>query len=77
MQTKTQAETCSVMSGIITGPHFVSFFESPNAIEVGSIVAVLEIGAFSKSLNLCIHTNLTHSLQSHINSGRKDWRYRG
>lgn len=35
------------MSGIITGPYFVSFFESPNAIEVGSIVAVLEIGAFS------------------------------
>ena len=39
---------CSVMSGIITGPHFTSFFESPSAIEVGSIVAVLEIGAFSK-----------------------------
>lgn len=39
------------MSGIITGPYFVSFFESPNAIEVGSIVAVLEIGAFSMSLS--------------------------
>lgn len=38
----------SVMSGILTGPHFVTFFESPDAIEVGSIVAVLEIGAFSK-----------------------------
>ena len=37
------------MSGIITGPYFVSFFESPSAIEVGSIVAVLEIGAFSMS----------------------------
>ena len=37
----------SVMSGIITGPYFVSFFDSPNAVEVGSIVAVLEIGAFS------------------------------
>ena len=39
------------MSGIITGPYFVSFFESPNAIEVGSIVAVLEIGAFSMSVS--------------------------
>ena len=41
------------MSGIITGPYFISFFESPSAIEVGSIVAVLEIGAFS--MFLCLH----------------------
>ena len=38
----------SVMSGIITGPHFLKFFGTPNAIEVGTMVAVLEIGAFSE-----------------------------
>ncbi|KAF9819938.1 hypothetical protein IEO21_01799 [Rhodonia placenta] len=36
-----------VMSGVITGPHFRKFFNSPGAIEVGTMVAVLEIGAFS------------------------------
>ena len=37
----------SVMSGIITGPHFRKFFNSPKSFEVGTMVAVLEIGAFS------------------------------
>ena len=65
------------MSGIITGPYFVSFFESPNAIEVGTIVAVLEIGAFSMSLCLHIITTFLHAyFSSHVSSGRKDWRYR-
>jgi len=36
----------SVMSGIITGPHFRKFFNSPGSLEVGTMVAVLEIGAF-------------------------------
>jgi hypothetical protein len=36
----------SVMSGIITGPHFRKFFNSPKSFEVGTMVAVLEIGAF-------------------------------
>lgn len=37
----------SVMSGIITGPHFRQYFNSPGSLEVGTMVAVLEIGAFS------------------------------
>lgn len=37
----------SVMSGIITGPHFRKFFNSPGSLEVGTMVAVLEVGAFS------------------------------
>ncbi len=37
----------SVMSGIITGPHFRKYFNSPGPLEVGTMVAVLEIGAFS------------------------------
>lgn len=37
----------SVMSGVITGPHFIRFFGGPDAIQVGTMVAVLEIGAFS------------------------------
>lgn len=36
------------MSGVITGPHFRKFFNNPGAIQVGTMVAVLEIGAFSK-----------------------------
>ncbi len=34
------------MSGIITGPHFIQFFGRPGPIQVGSMVAVLEVGAF-------------------------------
>ncbi|KAJ3568361.1 hypothetical protein NP233_g5761 [Leucocoprinus birnbaumii] len=40
----------SVMSGIITGPHFIRFFGGPDAIQVGTMVAVLEIGAFATSI---------------------------
>jgi hypothetical protein len=36
----------SVMSGIITGPHFLKYFNHPKAIELGTMVAVLEVGAF-------------------------------
>ncbi|KAI0034255.1 general substrate transporter [Vararia minispora EC-137] len=39
-----------VMSGIITGPHFRSFFNQPGPLETGTMVAVLEIGAFITSL---------------------------
>ncbi|KAI0800970.1 general substrate transporter [Fomes fomentarius] len=39
-----------VMSGVITGPHFRKFFNDPTAIEVGTMVAVLEIGAFITSV---------------------------
>ena len=37
-----------VMSGLITGPHFRSFFHDPTAFELGTMIAVLEIGAFSE-----------------------------
>ena len=37
------------MSGIITGPHFRNYFNSPGSLEVGTMVAVLEVGAFSTS----------------------------
>ncbi|TFK57052.1 general substrate transporter [Heliocybe sulcata] len=39
-----------VMSGVITGPHFRKFFNSPDAISLGTMVAVLEVGAFITSL---------------------------
>ncbi|KAH9937179.1 general substrate transporter [Fomitopsis serialis] len=39
-----------VMSGVITGPHFRKFFNNPGPIEVGTMVAVLEIGAFITSI---------------------------
>ena len=58
--------TSRVMSGVITGPHFLKFFNSPSALEVGTMVAVLEIGAFSTSDILDPKTSLNcRTLQSH------------
>ncbi|KAK0456686.1 general substrate transporter [Armillaria borealis] len=39
-----------VMSGVITGPHFRKFFNNPDAVEIGTMVAVLEVGAFITSV---------------------------
>ncbi|PPQ62985.1 hypothetical protein CVT24_006091 [Panaeolus cyanescens] len=39
-----------VMSGIITGTYFKAYFNDPTAIELGTMVAVLEIGAFITSV---------------------------
>ncbi|KAK0705279.1 hypothetical protein B0H67DRAFT_604171 [Lasiosphaeris hirsuta] len=39
-----------VMSGIITGPEFMKYFGEPSKAEIGTMVAILEIGAFISSL---------------------------
>jgi sugar porter (SP) family MFS transporter len=39
-----------VMSGIITGPYFKDYFNHPTAAQVGTMVAILEVGAFISSL---------------------------
>ncbi|KAG1757688.1 general substrate transporter [Suillus lakei] len=39
-----------VMSGIITGPYFKQFFNTPGPIEIGTMVAVLELGALATSI---------------------------
>ncbi|KAH8593254.1 hypothetical protein B0O99DRAFT_742954 [Bisporella sp. PMI_857] len=39
-----------VMSGIITGPYFKDYFNQPTRPEVGTMVAILEVGAFFSSL---------------------------
>ncbi|KAI0756710.1 general substrate transporter [Daedaleopsis nitida] len=39
-----------VMSGVITGPYFRKYFNEPSAVELGTMVAVLEIGAFVTSV---------------------------
>ncbi|KAI0485668.1 sugar transporter STL1 [Xylaria cf. heliscus] len=39
-----------VMSGIITGPYFRNYFNNPSRAEIGTMVAILEIGAFISSL---------------------------
>ncbi|EIN14124.1 general substrate transporter [Punctularia strigosozonata HHB-11173 SS5] len=39
-----------VMSGVITGPHFRKFFGSPGPFQIGTMVAVLEVGAFVTSI---------------------------
>jgi len=39
-----------VMSGIITGPYFKDYFNQPSRAEIGTMVAILEIGALIASL---------------------------
>lgn len=39
-----------VMSGIITSPYFLEFFNQPTRAEIGTMVAILEIGALVSSL---------------------------
>lgn len=49
------------MSGVITGPYFRKFFGDPTALEVGTMVAVLEIGAFSMLLTGSLRLVRTHA----------------
>ncbi|KAL0470670.1 hypothetical protein QR685DRAFT_597265 [Neurospora intermedia] len=39
-----------VMSGIITGPYFKDYFNQPTSAQIGTMVAILEIGALISSL---------------------------
>ncbi|KAH8120441.1 general substrate transporter, partial [Phellopilus nigrolimitatus] len=39
-----------VMSGLITGPNFLAFFNKLDSFQLGTMVAVLEIGAFLTSI---------------------------
>ncbi|KAF2861171.1 hypothetical protein K470DRAFT_281654 [Piedraia hortae CBS 480.64] len=39
-----------VMSGIITGPYFKDYFNQPTSAEIGTMVAILEVGALISSL---------------------------
>jgi sugar porter (SP) family MFS transporter len=39
-----------VMSGIITGPYFRDYFNQPSRAEIGTMVAILEVGALIASL---------------------------
>ncbi|KEP53024.1 putative MFS monosaccharide transporter [Rhizoctonia solani 123E] len=39
-----------VMSGIITGPQFQAYFKQPNRNQIGTMVAILEVGAFITSI---------------------------
>ncbi|KZS93142.1 general substrate transporter [Sistotremastrum niveocremeum HHB9708] len=39
-----------VMSGIITGPYFRAYFKQPSSVQIGNMVAILEVGAFVTSL---------------------------
>ncbi|KZF20607.1 MFS monosaccharide transporter [Xylona heveae TC161] len=41
-----------VMSGIITGPYFKDYFNQPTRAEIGTMVAILEVGAFVASLSV-------------------------
>ncbi|KZO96244.1 general substrate transporter [Calocera viscosa TUFC12733] len=39
-----------VMSGIITGPYFKAYFNQPTSAQIGTMVAILEVGAFVTSI---------------------------
>lgn len=39
-----------VMSGIITSPYFLTYFDQPSRLQIGTMVAILEVGAFVSSL---------------------------
>ncbi|KZT57064.1 general substrate transporter [Calocera cornea HHB12733] len=39
-----------VMSGIITGPYFRAYFNQPTSAQIGTMVAILEVGAFITSI---------------------------
>ncbi|KAG9096460.1 hypothetical protein FS749_008422 [Ceratobasidium sp. UAMH 11750] len=39
-----------VMSGIITGPQFKAYFKQPDSYQIGTMVAILEVGAFITSI---------------------------
>jgi len=41
-----------VMSGIITGKHFQNYFHNPSPAAIGTMVAILEIGALISSLSV-------------------------
>ncbi|KAF2118938.1 hypothetical protein BDV96DRAFT_610805 [Lophiotrema nucula] len=41
-----------VMSGIITGNYFKRYFNQPSAAELGTMVAILEVGAFISSITV-------------------------
>lgn len=43
------------MSGVITGPYFLNFFDNPTAIKIGTMVAVLEVGAFGETPGAYTH----------------------
>ena len=55
------------MSGIITGPYFIKYFNRPRAIAVGSMVAVLEVGALSTCLHFIFLICLSvYDVRSHV-----------
>lgn len=47
-----------VMSGVITGPYFIQFFGNPSALAVGTMVAVLEVGAFGTVQHAYTHSEM-------------------
>lgn len=58
------------MSGIITGPYFRKYFGAPGPIEVGTMVAVLEIGAFSELFDFSVGRTLTLRTVTSVAAGR-------
>jgi hypothetical protein len=59
------------MSGLITGPYFKSYFDDPDAVTLGTMVAILEVGAFRECVVYCMMQRLGCSAYaSHISRCR-------
>lgn len=63
------------MSGIITGPYFRKYFNYPGPLEIGTIVAVLEIGAFSMLSLRCLARPDSNQNLSHFRRSWSSWRH--
>lgn len=50
-----------VMSGIITGQYFQRYFDNPSALDLGTMVAVLEVGAFGAKISFLKNIGLIYS----------------
>lgn len=49
------------MSGLVTGPQFIKYFHKPDPLAIGTMVAVLEVGALSRSFHHIASTLIFHN----------------
>ena len=65
------------MSGIITNPHFRNYFHSPDALAIGTMVAVLELGALGQLLLQNIPRYFLNKLHSNVSRRWSSGRHTG
>jgi hypothetical protein len=77
-ETQTTLRSCGrVMSGIITGPYFRAYFHQPSRSQIGTMVAILEVGAFGAFFGVHRSPEFTTCPNSHFPSCGAIRRYLG